>query len=246
VDREVEIRTGCRIDAALGRIQSQVSLMGMAGKWHLGKASDVLKNPSLLERDVDLRGGPPEADYLEQLPSLIAQAAAQDGRCAECWNTVARPDGEDQYALERDQLVRLFQRFRIRPKLYERLVRQPDKPILRRALRLLSEGKERTAEATAVERAVRMRLQDYVRLEEGFAPEIRDLDEARYELFAAHQALAFDMARSQMESDESTISSALDGLRRAAAWYDYKRGFNFEQYAQHWIQAAIDKRRAST
>ena len=243
--REVEIRTGRHIDAALGRIQSKVSLMGMAGTWHLGKASEVLKDPAVFERYVDLRDKREEANYLPQLPALVAETSEQDRCCAECWDTATGPEGETRYLEDRNQLVRLFERFQFRPQLYERLVRQADKPILCRARQLMSAGEERTAETTTLERVVRMRLQDYVRLEEGIAADIQDLDKARDELFTAYQALAFDMARSPMESDESTISSALDGLRRAAAWYDYKRGFSFTEYAQHWVQAAIDKRRAS-
>jgi hypothetical protein len=243
VDRELEVRTGLRIDAALDRIRCKVNLMGKAGKWHVGKASDILESPDLLERCVELPNEHEEAKYLDQLPALVAEATDQDRRCAECWDTGRGAEDASRYLVEREELIRLFQRFRFRPKLYERLVRQPDKPLLREAIQFLSAGQEDTPEAIALERVLRMRLRDFVILEEGLLDDLHDLDEAREELVAAHKGLALSMACAQSPSDESTVSSALVGLRRAAAWYDYQRGYSFEEYAQHWVQEAIDKRR---
>jgi len=243
VDRELEIRIGIRIDAALDRVRSKVYLMGMAGKWHIGKASGLLQNPDLIERYVEQLGEHEEAKYLDQLPLLVAEAEKQDRRCAECWDTGIWLEQESHYRAEREKLIRLFKRFHFRPKLYEKLVRQPDKPLLREAIGFLNAGREITPEAIALERIVRLHLRDFVRIEEGLVDDFCDLDEAWDTLSAAHKELALKMAMAQPGSDESTVSSALVGLRRAAAWYDYKRGYSFEEYAQDWVQEAIVKRR---
>jgi DNA-directed RNA polymerase sigma subunit (sigma70/sigma32) len=243
MSRELEVRIGVRIDAALDRIRSKVCLFGLAGKLHIGKASDLLQSPDRLEEYVELLNEDEEAKYLEQLPALIAEAKEQDRACAECWETGLEAEQENDYLLKRECLVRLLLRFQFRPKQYERLVRQADKPFLRDAIEYLNAGQERTPAAIVLERIVRMRLRDFVTLEESIADECRNLDEAREELCTAHQELALRVAWSQPHSDESTVSSALVGLRRAARWYDYKRGYSFEEYAQHWVQEAIDKRR---
>jgi DNA-directed RNA polymerase sigma subunit (sigma70/sigma32) len=242
VDRELEFRIGVRIDAALDRIRSKACRMGMAGKWHVGKALDILQNADLLERDVGLLGEHEEARYLDNLPNLIAAVEEQDRRCAECWDGHKGAEQESNLK-QRGELVRLFLCFQFHPKLYERLVRQPDKQFLRNAIRLLDEAKEMTREATELEGILRMNLRDFVLLEKELVDDLRDLDNARGELCAAHQELAISIANSQPHSDGSTVSSALVGLRRAATFYDHKRCFDFAEYAQHWIQEAIDKRR---
>ncbi len=241
--RDLEVRTGLRIDAALNRIRCKVSRMGMAGKWHTGKASDILQCPDLLERYVELPNEHDEAEYLIQLPTLVAEVNEQDRCCAECWDADRTAETASRYLVEREGLIRVFQRFGFRLKLYERLVRQQDKPLLHKAIEFLGAGQEDTPEAIALERALRMRLQDFVKLEEGLMDDLQDLDAAREELIVAHQGVALNIARSQPRPDESTVSSALLGLRRAAGWYDYKRGYSFDEYAQHWVQEAIDKRR---
>jgi DNA-directed RNA polymerase sigma subunit (sigma70/sigma32) len=243
VNRELEVRIGVRIDAALDRIRSKICSMGMAAKWHIGRASDLLQNPDLLERVVEPLGEQEEAKYLDQLPALIAQAREQDRRCAGSWTGDMGPAEESRYRAEQDVLIELLQRFRFRPKLYEVLTRQPDKPLLRDALRFVRKGQETTPAARALEQTLRMRLREFVLLEEGLEEDFRDLDEARELLCAAHKGLALRIARSHPGRDKSTVSSALVGLRRAAAWYDYKRGYSFEAYAQHWVREAIKKRR---
>ena len=243
VHRELEVRTGVRIDAALDRIRCKVSLMGTAGRWHFGKGSDILQSPDLLGRYVELPNEHEEAKYLAQLSALVAEATEQDRRCAECWDTGSKSEATSQYLVERDALIQLFPRFRFRPKMYERLVRQSDKPVLSNAIQFLAGGQECTPEAMALERVLRTRLREFVKLEEGIKDDLCELDETRKELITAHMELALNMARSQPRLDESAVSSALVGLQRAASWYDYKRGYSFEEYAQHWVQEAIDKRR---
>lgn len=238
---DLEVRTGRQIDAALDRIRSKVCLMGMAARWHCGKASEILKNPELLERYAEPLGELDEARFLDHLPALIAETQEQDQRCAKHWELAT--EQQSCYLAEQEDLVRLFSRFRFQSRLYERLVRQPDKPLVRDAARLLSLGQEQSPEATELQRTLRMRLPDFLKLEEGLANDLGDLDEARNELVVAHRDLAFRVARSQPRWDESTVSSALMGLRKAAEWYDCKHGYSFEEYAQHWVQDAIDKRR---
>jgi hypothetical protein len=243
VDRELEIRIGIRTDAALDRIRSKVHLTGMAGQWHIGKALAIIDNPSLLDQYVERLGEHEAGKYLDELPALVKDAKEQDRCCAECWGSDLSPEQQSRYRVERGELIRLFQRLRFRPKLYERLVRQPDKSLLRQAIRLLSAEVANTPVVVAVEAIVRMSLQDFVLLEEGLVDDCRDLDDARGELCAAHEELALTIARSQPRSEQSVVSSALVGLRRAATWYDSSRGYSFAAYAQYWIQEAIDKRR---
>ena len=63
---DLETRIGSQIDAALERIQRNVCLMGMAGKFHAGKASDMLQDLNLLRRHVGSLEEHAEARYLRE------------------------------------------------------------------------------------------------------------------------------------------------------------------------------------
>ena len=159
MDRELEIRIGNRIDAALSRIRSKMHLLGMAGRWHVGKSSEVLKNPDQLKRYVAPLKEHDEAKYLDQLPALIEETSRQDLRCTECWFANSEPEQKSRYLAERDKLVRLFSHFQFRAKLYERLARQQVKPLLRSAIQLQREKQENTPAAIDLEQVLRLSLQ---------------------------------------------------------------------------------------
>jgi hypothetical protein len=186
VDRDLEVRIGVRIDAAFVRILTKVCSMGMAAKWHIGRASDLLQNPDVLKSVVELPAEQDQASYLDQLPALIAQAQEQDQRCAGSWSRGMDPAQENRYRVEEDALIELLKRFRFQPKLYELLVRQPDKPRLRDAIRLLKEGKT-TPEAVALEQILRMQLREFVLLAQRLEDDLRDLNDARETLCAANK-----------------------------------------------------------
>src|SRR5690242_15099006 len=78
MDRGLEIRVGTRIDDALGRIRVKMCRLGMASKWHIGKASDLLQNLDRLKQYVEPLNEHDEARYIDQLPGLIEEAKEQD------------------------------------------------------------------------------------------------------------------------------------------------------------------------
>lgn len=243
MESELELRIGTRVDEALGRIRSKVCRLGMAGKWHLATALDVVRSPELLRQIVEPLNVEECAAYVDRLPNLVAATRGQDRRCATCWDIAATSGRNSDYLANRETLMRLFQQFRFHPKRYERLVRQPEKPVLQNARRILAAGEEGSTEAKELERILRMRVRDCVALEGDIAQDLAALDGARDELFHAHEQLAFEIAHEQSDCDDQKIASALIGLRRAVGWYDHKRGFDFPEYARHWIQEAIDTRR---
>lgn len=108
----------------------------------------------------------------------------------------------------------------------------------------MDSGQEESVEAIAIERIVRMRLCEFVSLEDSYADDFRLIDRAREQLFEAHRSFAVNIAESEPGADQSTTASALIGLRRAIGYYDYTSGFTFAEYARWWIEEAIEKRRA--
>lgn len=232
-----------RIDAALRRVQSKACLTGMAGRWHVAKASSILETPTLVKAYVVGLDEPDRAIYLEHLPALIAKTKEYDQHCQAAWHFCAQTRGKGQFVAERRKLLRLFRSFQFRPILYERVVRATEKPLLRQARDVLAANLDTSEEATRLEAIVRMRLHEFVASEENIAADLRDLDAARAQLSAAYQWLAREISDEQEQSDEKTWTSAIVGLQRAAARYDYKEGFSFAPYAREWILEAIEKRR---
>ncbi|HEX4611103.1 MAG TPA: hypothetical protein VH092_23130 [Urbifossiella sp.] len=238
-----EARFGPRIEAALERVRDKVFLMGTAGRWHVGKASDVVRDAALVERYVTPLGEADSADYLRALPELIEQTRTADERCAAAWRVRTPSDNSADFLAGREHLIHLFARFRFRLKVYERLVRRSEKPLLRIAVELLGASHTSTAEVEGLEAVVRMSLAEFVAIEEGLAADLLDADTARERLWAAYEELALGIARSRPDHDAVTTACARAGLQRAANWYDHRPGYSFAEYARPWIQRAVDERR---
>jgi hypothetical protein len=231
------------MEAAQCRIRQAVCRVGMASRWHIGKATDILHDHGLLERYVVPLEDDEAAQYLASLPERIEQARQQDARCARLWASRHVQADLTGYAEEQRRLEGLLSQFQFPLRSYERLVRQERKPLLEQATRLLAEGRGETSEALALEAMFRMTLQQFVDLERGIAAELCVLDEARAELVAAHEAWAREKALSCAGSDPEAPVYAARGLRKAAEYFEYRRGYRFATYARHWIERAIrDKR----
>jgi len=232
-----------QIDAALARIRSYVFLMGMAAQFHFWKGLDLIEKPKLVDSICDEMGDDDKSSYLERLPKLVDDTIAQNERCIQLWSAECEMDEPKSYLVERAKLIELFERFEFRPHAYERLVRQDDKPLLSSAITFLGMSQELTPEAKEVEAVVRMKLKEFVKIELKIKHDLTELDEVRLELSSAYEALAAEMVERQAAKDSTTLTSAMWGLKKAASYYDYKKGFGFPGYARAWIQNAIDKRK---
>lgn len=243
MDHDVELQTGLRIDAALRNIQAKVCLTGMAGRWHVRKACSIIETPDLLERSVVELEEREQAIYVDRLPALIAKTEHQDALCQAVWHSCNELGNRSRFLDERRVLLSLYRSFQFQLKTYERVVRQPEKPLLTEANDLIEAKLEKSPQARRLEAIARMRLPEFVALENGIAHDLRNLDVARGELSLAFQWLAQEIAEEQQGEDQKTLASATIGLRRATGWYDHKRGYPFAEYARWWILEAIEKHR---
>jgi hypothetical protein len=220
--------------------------MGMAGRWHVGRARDIVRDPDSLERHVEpFERENQSSEYQKSLPGLIDQTRSQDARCAKLWHS--RPTGPLgsmlAYYRERDRLADLFLRFRFRLLSYERLVRQPQKPVLQQARQLLAESSERGPAARRLESLLRLPLQGFVDLQEEIARELQLLDGLRAEVVAAHREYAEKRALSIAGRDPDAVRYAVCGLRKAAEYYTHRSGYKFWSYAQYWVERAVREKK---
>ena len=183
-----------------------------------------------------------EAQYLAQLPHLLADTERQDSKCQQLWNERRQSD----YASELEQLLSYFRRFHFLPRVYERLAKQQPKPLVDHALTLWSAGGDRGNEVALLESRIRMALPEFIENEREIARELANLQAVRAQLWTIHETLAIEIATSTPGFDETTLACARFGLRKAADYYDYARVYNFAEYAQHWIREAIERKKSGS
>lgn len=231
------------IELTQRRIRERVFRMGMAGRFHIGKGTDILRDLELIDRyvmqfDDEIHA----AEYLSALPDLIEQTAYQDSRCAELWDSRAS-HGSGDYPQEQAKLAELLLKFKYTLRSYERLVRQPDKPFLRRAVQLLAKGTEAGSDVYKLESLLRLTLREFVNLEEATADDLPLLDELRAEIVSAHEGFARTMAETIAGPEPEAARYAICGLSKAAENYSDRRGYRFRTYAEFWIETAVREKK---
>lgn len=240
MDHDEEIEIGKRINAALSNLRDAQFRMGMTGRWHLGIARKIAEansvdNPRLQTFDNEDE----ETRYLVNLPGLISAIEVQDAKCAELW-AISTLDSQTRYQIEHGDLCSLLLQLRFWLRSYERSVREPNKPLLEEAKTLVAEPCD-AAYVKNVENHLRLRLRDYIELEEGIDATLEQLDSLRDELTEAHYEFAVQCAQEFNDFEQTTIDCALSAMRRAANTFDYSRGYRFMNYAKHWIYNAIQQ-----
>jgi DNA-directed RNA polymerase sigma subunit (sigma70/sigma32) len=241
--REEERLLGEGIEQAWRRIRGRMCRFGMATRWHLGKARDILRDNSCLEKHV-LHLKPEEVTaYLEALPQLIRAVEKQDARCAALWAArETQPDLAD-YRRELDRLAELFSQFQYPARDYERVVRQEPKKLLDDVRRTLAKPNPPVPEVRGLEMFLRARLQEFVDLEEEHVQDVQTLDRLRAELIAGHEEFVCTVAARYVSKEPDALFYARCGLAKAAESYEVSRGYRFATYAIWWIRAAIENKR---
>jgi hypothetical protein len=241
----VEERLCKRMEASLFEIRARVMREGMAVRWHIAKARDILDDPDRLRSTVIPLDEHEEARYLSNLPSLITLVEEQDARCAAAWGaTDAATTGRAAYECEWLLLSNILLEFRYLPRLYGKLVQYAKKPLLERARKALSASDTSADELTQIQRIVRMSLREIIDLEEANASDIERWTALRNELTQAYDDVAVQIAAAH-GTGEDLLAAARHGLFLATGYYEYHRGYSFPEYAQHWVEREIRRQKDS-
>jgi hypothetical protein len=126
---------------------------------------------------------------------------------------------------------------------YERLVRQPNKPFLSRAIRLLAESEEGGSGIQELESILRVTLREFVTLEAAIADDLRLIDQLRAKVVSTHEGFAKMMAESITGPDLEAARYAVCGLSKAAENYSNPRGYRFRTYAEFWIERSVREKK---
>ncbi|HTL27578.1 MAG TPA: hypothetical protein VL282_00090 [Tepidisphaeraceae bacterium] len=171
-------------------IRNRVCIVGTAARWHIAKASKMVENPDWANGAVE-RGMSADAlsAHLQLLPRTIEEIEHQDRRCAESWTRGCLDDDLTQYEMQRTRMIALFDQTRLGHAAYVRLVRQPEKPFVREATRLLAEGDPAHERVCELESKVRMTLKEYLQNEAAIDELLRSLDSTAARIAGSPQGL---------------------------------------------------------
>jgi hypothetical protein len=239
----IEERLCQGMETVLSEIRARVMREGMAVRWHIAKARDILDDPERLKSTVIPLDEHEEARYLSNLPSLITSVEEQDARCAAAWEAAeATTDDRAGYQREWLQLSNLLFEFRYLLRLYGKLVMYPKKPLLERARRAFAASDTSPDEVTQIQRTVRILLSEFIALEEANASDIERWTDLRNELTQAYDKVAVEIAAEHGDG-EDILAAARHGLFLASGYYEHRRGYSFPEYARHWVERGVQRQK---
>ena len=216
-------------------IQLSVYKTGRAGKYHAGKARDLigdLESVTLKTTAVD-----PQV-YQQCLPILVQQINEIDESLEHAWH-MSRTRDENYLELE-NEISSLFDAVSLRPRIYERLVRQSEKPLIKQAIRCSKLSRDHK-ERLAFEDLLRMRVDEFLDLENGIAARLTTIDELRDGFAAQFHEFATDCASNYGDGSSMAHAGAKIGLRWAVNCYDERNGHEFTDYSTFWIKRELSR-----
>jgi hypothetical protein len=227
-----------------------------ATRWHLAMVERMVADPDRAARTVTLARDHPAklAEHMASLPQIARAIEEQDRLCAAAWREGRWDEEPADFPPQRDKLMAQFERLCIGASAYERLVREPQKLLVRQAQELTrrrragdevrseADADAPAAETAALENKLRMKLPEYLENEQAIAAWLASLDQARAEVIQLHVYWAIDFAQSLNPRDvAATQAAATRAVEFAAKSYDYRRGYDFRTYAQHWIEEYVGR-----
>jgi hypothetical protein len=183
-------------------------------------------------------------ELIASLPEIARAIEEQDRLCSAAWRDGRWEEEPPDFAPQCDELIAQFARVGIRSSAYERVVREADKPLLRQARDLARQGD--AVGRVALENQLRMKLPQYLENEQAIAAWLTSLDQARADVVQRHVYWAIDLAQSLHAGDVATTQAAATrAVEFAAKNYDYRRGYDFRTYAEHWVREYVGRAAAA-
>jgi hypothetical protein len=224
-----------RIRVFQRQIQLAVYQTRMAAAYHTGKARDMVADKDRARR---LTGNDDIAQLRTQLPPVIERIDHLNSLADAAWAEL--PRNTDKLRDYASQLAEAYDAINFRLRVYERLVRQSEKPLLADA----EAARDLPCDAPsrmAIERLLRMEIEDYLALESGIASNLRRIDAERDAVVRAHCDLTDAYVRSTGRTDEISLAAGRHGARLATTGFDEREGFRFMDYAYAWIDRELDR-----
>ena len=224
-----------RIRVCQRRIQLAVYRTRMAAAYHIGKARDMVADENRARR---LTGIDDIAQLRTQLPPVIERIDHLNSLADAAWAEL--PRNTDKLTDYASQLAEAYDATHLKLRVYERLVRQTEKPLLADA----EAARDLPCEAQtrmSIERLLRMNIEDYVALESEIASNLGRIDAERHAVVRAHRDLTDTYVRSTGRTDENSLAAGQHGVWLATTQFDERQGYDFMDYASAWIDRELDR-----
>lgn len=217
------------------QIQLAVYRTRMAAAYHIGKARDMLADSNRARALTELED---VAQLCKQLPALIDRIGQLNDLADAAWSELVRNGGDHaDYATE---LAEAYDELHLHSRVYERLVRQSEKPML-----LAAQGaRDLPGDAPSrrsIERSLRMAIEDYLALESEIANNLRQIDTARNIVVEAHLEAIDEYVRGKGRNDQISLAAGRHAVRLATTRFDDRQGYGFMSYAHAWIDRELDR-----
>lgn len=222
-----------RIRCLQRRIQLAVYRTRMAAVYHIGKARDMVADN---DRARALTGIDDVAQLSAQLPALIERISQLNDSADAEW--AALPRNAERLSGYASQLAEAYDAIRLHSRVYERLVRQTDKPLLTDALAVRDLPCDEPSRI-AIERFLRMEIEDYLTLESEISANLLHVDALRDAVVDAHCESTDEYVRGTGRNDKISLAAGRHGVRLATTCFDHRQGYEFMDYVSAWIDREL-------
>lgn len=216
-------------------IQLAVYENGLSGRYHTGKAKDLVGNS---EKSEMLTTATDQQEYQRQLPALVERIEALDALSMQTW--LASRKRNAQFLDIQKQLIEAYDSVQLLPRNYERLVRQSEKPLVAKAKRSIGLPPDHGIRLS-VEDHVRMPVGDYLRQESEIDNSLAKIDRLRDSFAVRYTDFAHGCAESMGNGTQLSQTAASLGLRQAVNTFDDRHGWDFKKYATFFINRELSR-----
>jgi hypothetical protein len=216
-------------------IQLAVYENGLSGRYHAGKARDLISDTAKSEL---LTTATDQQEYQKQLPALVERIETLDELSQRTW--LASRERNAAFLKIQNQLNEAYDAVQLLPRNYERLVRQSDKPLVAAARHSAALPPNSPARCS-IEDQVRMPVGDYLRLENEIDSAVATIDQLRDRFAARYAYFAHECAESMGDGTQISQAAAALGLRLAVNTFDDRHGWDFKKYATCFINRELNR-----
>ena len=208
---------------------------GMAGRYHAGKAQNMIDAPEKILVQTTVTD---TKTYMAMLPSLAEDIIQRDTELRSLWEEGKR-DSEN-YQTKCTEMYDAYDRLQLTSLTYERLLRQSDKPIIedaRNACRLHKQDTKRKH----LERQFRLDINEYIEIENHISATLGRIDDLREEFANSYKEFSDTYVREISDGSKMAMAAGQIGIRHATRFFHDRTDYQFEAYAKHFIKRELDR-----
>lgn len=216
-------------------IQLAVYRVGISGRCHAGKAREMLDDIDKIEQSTDAVN---PREHQQRLPAIIEHIERLDREAQDFWQRTRQNDSSVRRI--QGELNKAYDAVSLKPRNYERLVRQSDKPLLEEA-KAACQRPTGDPGRDCLEDRLRMSVDDFLELEQEITRCLAEIDRLRDSFAETYREFVNDYIRSVADGSRMSLAAGFLGMRRAVNSFDDRRGFQFVHYVTPWIDRELSR-----